>query len=177
MTCEIGVTSCYKQQTSASQKQGVTVRKCGAPGKDDYDVNNYEGLYRYQKTLYWIFIFILCRKNGDCLPRVVNQPQVSRHRCPILGKFTFLRSSNFFGCKKPFFVRRCATVKLMVATTPESSFRPSELLQPASYLHSAYPFKYIYTESQKFFLAIHQKRFSRQLESCSQQTSILIVWF
>ena len=29
------MTSCYKQQTSASQKQGVTVRKCGAPGEDD----------------------------------------------------------------------------------------------------------------------------------------------
>ena len=31
------MTSCYKQQTSASQKQGVTVRKCGAPGWYDDD--------------------------------------------------------------------------------------------------------------------------------------------
>ena len=33
----MGVTSCYKQQTSASEKQGVTVRKCGAPGENDHD--------------------------------------------------------------------------------------------------------------------------------------------
>ena len=35
--CLVGVTSCYKQQTSASEKQGVTVRKCGAPGENDHD--------------------------------------------------------------------------------------------------------------------------------------------
>ena len=36
--CLVGVTSCYKQQTSASEKQGVTVRKCGAPGENDLDL-------------------------------------------------------------------------------------------------------------------------------------------
>ena len=93
------MTSCYKQQTSASEKQGVTVRKCGAPGRDDYDDNDYEGLYRcVPKTL---LISIVCRKNGDRLPRVVNQPQVSRHRCPILGQSTFLLSSIFLS-RKPF---------------------------------------------------------------------------
>ena len=83
-----------------------------------------------------------------------------------LGWVNFSYKSSHFLLQKPknasaagrrrwiLLLLRCATVKLMAATTPRSSFRQWKLSQAALYLHSPYPFKYIYTERQKF-LQLH----------------------
>ena len=65
VTCEIGVSSCYKQQTSASEKQGVTVRKCGAPG-DGGDSNN------KKKIICCCWCHMFSRKNGNRVSGVVD---------------------------------------------------------------------------------------------------------